>query len=448
MAILRFSIPAILANLSSTVMQYIDAAMVGALGALASASVGLVASTTWLTGSLCLAVGMGFSVQVAHKVGAGDFPAAQSVVRHGLIAVALFGCILGAAGAFFADSLPILLGGAPDICPDAAIYFLIYSLALPIVALRYATAGMLQCSGNMRLPGLINILLCLLDVLFNRLFIFPTETISIAGCSFTVPGANLGVAGAALGTAAAEFAGASAMLYFLLFLSPMRKKRGKISHASWQNELTEAAKIAAPLGLEGIFMGGAQIIFTKIVAPLGNISLAANSFAITAEALCYMPGAGIASAATAIVGQCIGAKNAKAAAKMGWISVGLGMAIMGLMGILLYIFAPYMMSVLTADETIRLSGSEILRIEAFAEPLFGAAIVAAGVFRGTGKTIIPSLLTFICMWCVRLPLAYYLSLTSGLVGVWMAMCAELCLRGSLFLLMMGIKSNTMYRKDA
>jgi Na+-driven multidrug efflux pump len=102
-------------------------------------------------------------------------------------------------------------------------------------------------------------------------------------------------------------------------------------------------------------------------------------------------------------------------------------------GILMFIFAPLMMGLLSPVAEIRNLGAEVLRIEAFAEPLFGASIVAAGALRGAGDTFFPSLINFISMWFVRIPLSLLLASYYGFYGIWVAMCIELCIRGLLFL---------------
>ena len=89
--IVRLSIPSILAQLSVIVMLYIDASMVGSLGANASASIGLVSSTTWLFSGVCRAAATGFSVLVAHLIGANDPAGARIVLRQAFSATLLFG---------------------------------------------------------------------------------------------------------------------------------------------------------------------------------------------------------------------------------------------------------------------------------------------------------------------------------------------------------------------
>ncbi len=97
--VLRLSVPAILAEISSIAMQYIDAAMVGSLGAGATAAIGLVSSTTWLFGGISIAAATGFSVQIAQMIGGGRRQEAQSVLRQGLMVALAFGVVLGALGA-------------------------------------------------------------------------------------------------------------------------------------------------------------------------------------------------------------------------------------------------------------------------------------------------------------------------------------------------------------
>ncbi|WP_347493506.1 MATE family efflux transporter [Ruminococcus sp. HUN007] len=112
----------------------------------------------------------------------------------------------------------------------------------------------------------------------------------------------------------------------------------------------------------------------------------------------------------------------------------------------MYIYAPYMIGFLSDDEEIRRLGTEVLRIEAFAEPLYGASIIASGVFRGAGDTLIPSCLNFCSMWLIRIPLSAFLAPRYGLKGVWTAMCIELCIRGILFLIRLFTKKYDSSRK--
>lgn len=427
--------PAMLAQLSGITMQYIDASMVGHLGADASAAIGLVSTTLWLFWGICSAVTTGFSVQVAHRIGAKNFDSARDVLRQGLVAVIIFSIVVSATGIAISSRLPYWLGGTEEICRQASLYFLVFVSSLPLLTVNYLAGGMLRCVGNVKIPSMLSILMCMLDCLFNFLLIFPTRDITFGDFTFTLPGAGLGVLGAALGTVLAETVIAVAMFAYVYCRQPELRLRGL--HGSYRPKaliIRKAATISAPMTLEHAVICGAQIAVTTIVAPLGVIAIAANSFAVTAESLCYMPGYGIGDAATTLVGQSYGAGRRDLVRRFAFITVGLGIAVMTLMGLAMWIAAPLIMSMMTPVKEIATLGTEILRIEAWAEPMFAAAIVTYGVFIGVGSTTVPAVMNFASIWAVRLPLAWILARTIGLRGVWIAMCVELIFRGSIFLL--------------
>lgn len=429
------SVPAVVAQLSSIVMQYIDAAMVGSLGAEEAAAIGLVSTTTWLFWGLCIASSTGFSVQVAHRIGAGDMQGARNVLRQAVTSTTLFSFALAAIGVAISGVLPEWLGGDVSIHHDASLYFLIFSLFLPALQLNFLAGGMLRCSGNMRIPSLLGVVMCVLDVIFNFFLIFPTRHAVVAGIDIFIQGAGLGVEGAALGTVAAETVVATIQMWYLCtHSSELKLTKEKGSFRPQVNILKKALRIGLPMGLEHVVICGAQIMTTVIVAPLGVFAIAANSFAITAESLCYMPGYGISDAATTLVGQSVGAKRRRLTRSFAFITVFMGMIIMGLMGLLMYIFAPQIIGLMTPVEEIRSLGIMALRIEAFAEPMFAASIVAYGVFVGAANTLVPCLMNFFSIWAIRLSLAALLAPTMGLKGVWIAMCIELCFRGIIFLI--------------
>ncbi|MCM1448710.1 MAG: MATE family efflux transporter [Clostridiales bacterium] len=438
----KLAMPAILAQLSSIVMQYIDASMVGRLGTDPAAAIGLVSTSLWLFWGTCSAITMGFSVLVAHRVGAKDYEGARDILRQSITATIIFSLVITAIGVMIAPSLPRWLGGESEINGMASHYFMIFVMALPMLSLNYLAGGMLRCAGNMKVPSLLNIMMCLLDVVFNFLLIFDTRQLSVGSVNFTMPGAGLGVEGAALGTVLAEIVTACSMLYYLCCHERGLALKGtQGSFKPVKSLIYKALRISTPMTVEHAVICGAQVMITVIVAPLGPVAIAANAFAITAESLCYMPGYGIGDAATTLVGQSHGANNRWLVRRFGYITVGLGMAVMTVMGLILYFTAPLMMELMTPVASIQQLGAEVLRIEAWAEPMFAASIVAYGVFVGKGDTIVPACMNFGSIWLVRVPLAawlsgYYASVEpgSGLKGVWVAMAIELTFRGAIFLI--------------
>lgn len=427
------SVPAIMAQISSIAMQYIDASMVGSLGANAAASIGLVSTTTWLFWGGCAAAATGFPCRW-HIVSEPGISWKPKDTPSSSYCHACFSSLLAVGGICISGMLPLWLGGDEAIWNDSSLYFRIFALFLPALQLNFLAGGMLRCSGNMRVPAMLNIMMCLLDVVFNFFLIFPTRHVEWFGVVFTAPGAGLGVKGAILGTVLAELVTAGGMMWYLCRRSPMLKFVGERgSFLPKRETLRKSFRISLPMGFEHMAICGAQIATTVVVAPLGIVAIAANSFAIIAESLCYMPGYGISEAATTLVGQSLGANRIRLLRRFANITVWSGMLIMGVMGALIYVAAPQIIGVMTPVEEIRTLGIEILRIEAFAEPMFAASIVAYGVFVGVGNTFVPSLMNFGSIWGVRLTLAAWLAPTMGLRGVWLAMCIELCFRGVIFL---------------
>ena len=417
--IVGLSIPSMLAQISTVMMFFIDASMVGHLGAEASASIGLIESTTWLIGSLLSAAATGFSVQVAHFIGANDFVKARQVFRHALICGLLFSVCLALIGVAIHLPLPYWLGGGSDIADNSSRYFLIYALALPFIFLYHTSEMMLKSAGNMHTPSVMAILVCICDVVFNYLFIYIFK---------------MGVVGAAYGTALAYICISLPNLWLAACQNKILNLRQDAARFHWVKEyVRNACKISIPIAIQNILMSGAQIVSTMIVAPLGNIAIAAHSFAITAESLCYMPGYGIGDAATTLVGQTHGANRMDLCKNFAYMTVDLGMAVMALMGVVMYVFAPEMIGLLSPVESIQELGTTCLRIEAFAEPFFAASIVTYSVCVGAGDTFKPAAINLSTMWFVRLTLAYGLSKSYGLEGVWIAMAVELTFRGILFL---------------
>jgi len=210
--IVSLSIPSILAQISATVMFFIDASMVGHLGAKASAAIGLVETTGWLMGGLAHAASLGFSVQVAHFIGANDFEAARRVLRQSLICCFIWALIVSGTALAISGPLPYWLGGTEEIAHDASIYFAIISVCGIFFQMEGLAGSMLKSSGNMKIPSMLNILMCVLDVCFNYLFIYILD---------------MGVKGAAIGTGLAELVTACLMLYFLLVRSKILSLVGR-----------------------------------------------------------------------------------------------------------------------------------------------------------------------------------------------------------------------------
>ena len=428
--VLMLSIPSILEQIVVTAMEYIDAAMVGHIGAEATAAIGIVSSSTWLLHGILVGLYNAFSIQIAQYLGADRQQDARGVLRQAMLFNLAAGLAAAAFGIGISGHLPGWLGADVSLQANASAYFAIWSAALPFTMAMGMYTSMLRASGDALTPGLISVLVCVLDVVFNFFLINPSRT----RWGITVWGAGLGVPGAALGTALATVVGGLLALCILLFregpLCIRKPGSWKITRACIRN----LGKVGVPLAAERAALSSAQVLQVRIVSQLGTVAIAANSLGVSAEGLCYMAGYGIQGAAIALIGQAVGAHRKDMAKRFAWLCTLMGMGIMTLTGAGLFAFAPALMSIFTADAAVIALGARVLRIEAFAEPMFGASIVASGAMQGAGDSTACFVLNLVSMWGIRLTLAFLLAPRLGLMGVWGAMCCELSIRGLLFLI--------------
>ena len=261
--IIQLSIPTILSQISSILMQYIDAAMVGHLGPNASASIGIVSTSSWLLSGLCSAMATSFAVQVAQLIGANQNQKARRTFRLAIITSLIFSSILLGLGVLVNHSLLKWLGCDPIIFNDASAYFLVFTLSLPILQMNSLCSSMLQCSGNMKIPSFLNAAMCGLDVIYNLIFIH-----------------YFGVVGAALGTAFAQLTIAIINFWYTTSRSPLLQFKKNEPFFLEKHTLQNAFSIGTPLAFEHIAICGAMIMSTKIIAPLGTIAIIMGIIAI------------------------------------------------------------------------------------------------------------------------------------------------------------------------
>ena len=422
--------PAIIEQLLGMAVSFVDTAMVGSLGAAATAAVSVVSSSIWLINGVLAGIGVGYSVQVANAVGAQDHKRARAVIRQGALAVAFIGILVLAVIELLAPHLPRWLGAEPDVYPLAVSYLRCFALGLPFSAALSVFSAILRCTGDTRTPLLLNGLANAANVVLNFFLIYSTRVWR----GITLPGAGLGVAGAALASAA------SLALAGLLILKTVfwnRKKPVSLSPDEGYRPDGSIIRTALLLGVpyigERVTINLGQILMTTLVARVGTVALAANHIATTAEGMCYLPAFGVSFAATALVGQAVGAKDREDARAYGTLSALLGFFICLGTGTILFLFAPPIADIFSNEAAVIAETAKVLRVVAFAEPFFAVAIVLSGALRGARDVHFPMAVALGCMWGIRAILAPILIFVFhwGLEAVWTAMALDLTVRGIL-----------------
>lgn len=434
-ALMTLAWPAIIENLSVTLIIFIDSAMVGSLGAIATAAVGVNASPGWLMNGLVMALGVGGTALVARMVGANDRDGIAAITRHTMLYAFGISVLLMLFALLGAPLIPRLMGADPAVHPDAIIYQRLVGLAYIPHFCGMAASALLRGAGDTKSPMRAALMANSLNVIGNFLLIFPTRQLSVLGLRFTMPGAGLGVRGAAIATALAT---GIAGLYVLSLLFSRKGDLGLRRGPGFRPQRAVFARIwyiAAPAAMERVSISLGQIVFAGMVARLGVSALAAHHLSISIESMGYMPGYGFAVAAATLVGQRLGAAQPLEARSLGFRAIGTGVLTMSAIGIVMFIYADALIAFLTPDPAVRLIGAGLLRICAFEQPFSALSIIAPSALRGAGDTRAPFYISFFSMWGVRLVFAYVLGTVFklGVQGIWLAMVLDLGVRGFLLL---------------
>lgn len=426
----RLSWPAIMEQILTTLVSYVDTAMVGVLGAAGTAAVSVNAAPIWLCGGILMGVGVGYSVQVSNAIGAEDHELVRRVIRQGVLATLAAGFTALLVFQGLAPWIPRWLGAEPEVLPQAVSYLRHYAMAMPFIAASYIFSAILRCMGNTKTPLYFNTAANILNIALNFLLIYPTRSVAVLGTVLTIPGAGLGVTGAAIASAIALSGAGAALL-----IAGCRQGRWHISlredFRPDRDIIRQAVRLGVPTAAERATVNLGQIVMTAVVASLSTVALAANHIAVTAEGLCYLPAYGISYAAIGLVGQAVGAGNREDAANYGRLAALLGFFLTVGTGIALFLGAPCLAGLFNTDPEVVSQAALMLRIVSVSEPFFALSIILSGTLRGAHDARYPMFVSLFCMWCIRVPLAPLLVYKAGLglAGVWIAMAADLVARG-------------------
>ena len=423
--------PTMVEQALGVVVQYVDTAMVGRMGAHASACVGLTASTTWLVNSPLWALATGVLACTARYVGARDDEMTRRTATQAVLLALISGLVIGAVTLAVSPFLPAWLGAEEALRRDGSLYFAIVCAPMLFRAAQVIFSAAIRATGDTRTPMFINLGMNLVNIVLNALFIFETRPISILGLRLTVPGLGWGVIGAAVATAISYVFGGAAMTAVFWrnrYVSP-RGRRIRFDREA----MLPCVKIGIPVVGTRVATTLGHVVFTSLVTSLGTVALASHTIAITAEEAFYIPGYGMQAAASTLAGQSLGEGNLKKLRRVSMMIMLATMLMMTVTGAVLFAVPGAMMGLFTQDAAVIAGGIPLLRIVAVSEPIYGMAIILEGTFNGVGDTKAPFVISLGCMWGIRILFTclcvkvFHL----GLVPVWLCMVADNVTRGVL-----------------
>jgi putative MATE family efflux protein len=392
---------------------------------------------SWAISSFTVLVGAGGTALVARFIGAGDRKAAIAATNQCLLIALCFGLLTSIAGLLGSDGIVWLLQLRGAAAEYAASYLRPLFLLLVFQVIETAGIACLVGAGDTRtgpwvLGGVAVLNLPLAWGFFHGFGPLPA----------------LGFQGISLGTALSNVVGGLAVLVVLA-----RRRAGlwfhwRLLRPHWQL-LWRLLRIGVPAGIDSIFVALSQLWFLSVVNQLSYAEITAHGVALGWEALSFLSGQAFGIAAMTLIGQNLGAGRPDRAGHSGWTAFGLGCAFMTFMGLIFFVLAAPMFRMYCPHEDqieAVQAGVPVLQLVAFATPAMASTIIFTHALRGAGDTRVPVLFTALGFLVIRLPLAYVLALPEvslrgfgsvpgwglGLWGAWLAMFADLYVRGGLF----------------
>lgn len=394
--ILALAWPAICEMMLYMLLDFVDVAFVGRLGAQALAGVGLGAQIYFSGLFMFSALAAGATALIARSIGAKEYARAGEVARQSLALAFVVGIVISLAAVFFAENLISLFRIEPAVRMIATDYLRTTGCAATFGLVLFISNGIFRGAGMTKIPMLV-------AVLTNAINIGGDYVLIFGKLGFPAMGAQ----GAAIATALAQVAGCFTILFLLNFgLTPLRFRLCDLFRRREGSYLQKIVSLSLPAGCEEVLMSLGRIIGSYMLVGLGTMSFAAHQVALTAESLSYMPGYGFAVATTTLVGQALGAQNASKARQHAWEAARLAIFVMGGISLLFLLFPTGIVRIFARDPGVLVQSAVCLRIAAIEQPGIALDMVLAGALRGAGDTRTPMLITVFSTWFLRIPLIY------------------------------------------
>jgi putative MATE family efflux protein len=392
-----------------------DMFWLGRVGSDAVAASGAAGMYMWLSFGFQLLGRMGAEIGVAQSVGKGDKKAAMAFSQNAILIAALMGLACGVAMIVFKRELVGFFGfREAQVAEDGAAYLAIVGISIPMTFITSVVVGTFNAAGNSRTPFLVNSVGLAANVILDPLFIFTL---------------NMGIRGAAAATVIAQLLAGFSMLAALFFFKSRPFERYSLRFRPDPRKIILMLRWSIPVGLESLFFCFLSMVTSRLEASFGAEVMAASKVGSQIESLSWLIGGGFGSALVAFIGQNYGAGK--------WDRIHRGLRISALamtlwgifVSLLLFFAGGLIFPLFLPDPKLLHLGTRYLQILAFCQLSMNLEAVGAGAFKGTGRTMQPSLASIISN-IIRPILAYFLSATSlGLYGIWIAVCVTAIIRG-------------------
>lgn len=404
-----------------TLVQVVNMAMVGRLGASAIAASGLSFQPFMLVSNTFMGLSVGTTALVARFIGAGDQKKASATLQQSMLLGVLLGALVTLVGIFFAGPVVRIMRPQPDVLALGIKYVRAMSPGLAFMIILTMAGAALRGAGDTRTPMAVNIIVNLTNVVLSWTLIFGHFGL-----------AAMGIVGAGIATSLARATGGILIVYLLCTNQLLLRLNWKRIFTVDGTILRRLWNVGLPSGLERLINSTGQLLYVRQVSGLGTIAYATHALAMNVESLSFMPGQGFSTAASTLVGLNLGARRPAIAEKSAVITTQLGTTIMGLAGMLFFLAPSLFLHIYTRDAAIIALGVVALRIVALEQIPEAIGSVLSGALRGAGDTRAVLAVTVIGVWVVRLGLSPQLIQRAGMgaPGAWVAMLSDWVFRAT------------------
>ncbi|MBB5325947.1 putative MATE family efflux protein [Anoxybacillus tepidamans] len=420
--ILALAVPAMIENILQTVVGFVDTLFVSKIGLVEVTAVGIANAILAVYMAIFMALGTGTSALIARSVGAKDFEKAKSIAKQATWIAILIGLLFGLISLFFAEPLLKIMGAEPNVLEVAVTYFRIVAVPSVFISLMFVFGSILRAAGDTKTPMKVSVWINIVHIVFDYLLIFGFWKFG-----------GLGITGAAWATVIARILGTIALYRYIV---KSKLHFSLFDGFSFNDSPRSLIKLSTPAAAERLIMRLGQVLYFGLIVHIGTATYAAHTIAGNIEIFSYMPGYGLAVAATTLVGQNLGANQKKEAYSYGMLTTGIAVLFMSFIGVILYFFSPWFVTWFTTDKNVIDMVTTALRIDAFAQPALAIGLVLAGALQGAGDTKSPMYSTAVGMWVIRVIGVYILGIQmgTGIAGVWLSILIDLFVRAGYLLL--------------
>lgn len=415
--VLKLSMPVLLSSLFQRLVSIVDVFLTGGLGAAAIAATGLGQLLMFVAMTFFWGLSTGTTVVIAHLWGAEKRTEASQAAFISCLACLVLTAICSVIGYFFGGDLARIMGADAEVQMLASEYIQLVFLWMVWTTGLNVLSAVMHGIGDTRTPMEAIILVNILHVIIAWPLIYGKLGFPM-----------LGVKGAAIAINTSEFIGC----IYLLFHA-FKKKYITIGRPDLEL-FSRIWKIGWPVALERMAHQSGQLIYSSFIIGYGTTAYAAHQIGLSIESLSFMPGAGMGTAASTLMGQALGAKKLKRAHISHFEALRLAVIVMSTMGFLFLAVPEYLIGTFTNDPQVVELGSVFLRLVAFAQVPLAISFVYAGSLRGTGDTFYVFIVTLLAMWGIRVVLSWVAAdlLHLSLYAVWGVFLIDWYVRGAAF----------------